>query len=218
MLYIVSTPIGNLEDITFRAVRIFREADFILCEDTRVAKKLLAHYGIGTKTKSYHQHSGKIKEEWVLTHLNEGCNIALVTDAGTPGISDPGGKLAAYLLENGYTQIEVLPGPSALTAALSVCGLKADKFVFLGYFPTKKGRNTLFKEIEQEKRTVVFFESKHRVRKTLEQLKVYAGLRRVCVARELTKKFETVYRGKIEDVLENLVEKGEFVVVVEGRC
>lgn len=218
-LYVVATPIGNLEDITLRALRILKEVDLITCEDTRLTKRLLEHYQITTPTVSYHQHSKVAKIDFLISELKRGKNIALVTDAGTPGISDPGGLLVqAAVREN--IKVEPIPGPSAVVAALSVSGLPTDRFLFLGFLPHKKGRETLIKEIVASKQTVIFYESVHRIIKTLEQLKA-AGLKKeTVVTRELTKKFETVYRGPVDEVLEKLKPeetKGEFVVII-SRC
>ncbi len=215
-LYVVATPIGNLEDITLRALRILKEVDLIACEDTRLTKRLLDHYQITTPTVSYHQHSKVAKIDFLISELKQGKNIALVTNAGTPGISDPGGLLVKAAVEAGI-KIESVPGPSALAAALSVSGLPTDRFLFLGFLPHKKGRETLIKEIVDLKQTVIFYESVHRIIKTLEQLKA-AGLKReTVVTRELTKKFETVYRGQVDKVLAELQKdkvKGEFVVII----
>ena len=217
MFYVVATPIGNLEDMSFRAVRVLKEADLILCEDTRVTRVLLAHFGIITKTISYHQHSGAMKHEKIAALLAEGRTIAMVCDAGTPGLSDPGGRLVAYLYENGLKDIAAIPGPSAVSAALSISGFPADNFLFLGFMPNKKGKLSLMKKIADEQKTVVFYESKHRIRRTLSALEQHIGSRSVFVGRELTKKFEQVYRGTIREILGTLLEKGEFVVIVEGK-
>ena len=218
-LYIVATPIGNLEDVTLRALRILKEVDLTACEDTRLTKRLLDHYQITTPTISYHQHSSIGKIGFLVDQLKAGKDVALVTDAGTPGIADPGGLLVKAVLEQGV-KVEVIPGPAALTAALSISGLPADHFLFLGFLPHKKGRETLIKEIVSAKQTVVFYESVHRILKTLEQLKSFGLERLIVVARELTKKFETVYRGSVDEVLEKLKSdevKGEFVVII-SRC
>lgn len=220
-LYIVATPIGNLEDITLRAIRILKEADLILCEDTRQTKKLVGHYKISAPLLSYHQHSKFKRVESILEKLKMGKSLALVSDAGTPGISDPGNKLIEEIVEKlPATEIFAIPGPSAVIAALSVSGLPTDKFNFLGFIPHKKGRQTLFKYIAKSKVVSVFYESTHRIVKTLEQLGEHLPKeRRVVVARELTKKFETAYRGGIKEVLQKLSDdttKGEFVVIVEG--
>ena len=172
MLYIVGTPIGNLEDISLRALRILGEVDFILCEDTRVTKKLLEHYKIKTPVISYHQHSDFSKTNYILGLLGEGKDLALVSDAGTPGISDPGGKLVQAVLERfgEDMKIESVPGPSAVTAALSISGIPTDKFIFLGFPPHKKGRQTFLKKIIESNYPVVVYESKHRIIKFLEEL------------------------------------------------
>ncbi|MFH1661933.1 MAG: 16S rRNA (cytidine(1402)-2'-O)-methyltransferase [Candidatus Falkowbacteria bacterium] len=229
MLYIVGTPIGNLEDISLRALRILGEVDFILCEDTRVTKKLLSHYKINTKTISYHQHSKENKIDYILKLLEEGRDLALVTDAGTPGISDPGGKLVQAVLkiphpdpllnkEREKIKIESVPGPSAVTAALSISGIPTDKFLFMGFPPHKKGRQTFIKKISESEFPVVVYESKHRIIKFLEQLKT-AGLQTVVVCRELSKMHETVYRGDVKNIISKIKEdvnaqKGEFVVII----
>lgn len=217
-LYIVSTPIGNLEDITLRALRILKEVDLIICEDTRQTKKLLNHYKIPTPTTSYHQHSKLTKVNYIIDKLKQGKNIAMVSDAGTPSISDPGSKLIAQVKD--IAQIVPVPGPSALVAAVSVSGLAVDKFLFLGYLPHKKGRQKLYKEIAEAKRTVVFYESKHRIIKTLKELQLWLDIeRQIVVCRELTKKFESIYRGNISEVLKKLQSdstKGEFVVLISS--
>ncbi len=222
ILYIVATPIGNLRDITFRAVEVLGEVDLILCEDTRQTKKLLDNYKIKTPTLSYHQHSKLGKMEEILKRLQKGENLALVSDAGTPGISDPGNKLIEFLLrEEKDLKIIPIPGASAAVAALSVSGFPTDKFLFLGFVPHKKGRQTLFKNISETKETVVFYESTHRILKILEQLGKFLGEdRQVMVGRELTKMFETIYRGTLDEVLEQLkndTTKGEFVIVVSPK-
>ena len=218
-LYIVATPIGNLKDITFRAIEILKQVDLIACEDTRVTKRLLDHYQITTQTISYHQHSRVGRIDFLVSKLKEGKNIALVSDAGTPGISDPGGLLVEAATNEGI-KVEVIPGPSAIAAALSISGLPTDRFLFLGFLPHKKGRETLIKEIINSKYPVIFYESVYRIIKALEQLKAAGLERKVIVARELTKKFETVYRGNVTEVLEKLrndTVKGEFVVIISGK-
>jgi len=223
-LYIVATPIGNLEDITLRAIKVLSEVDIILAEDTRITKKLLAssifnsQFSI-SKLISYHQHSKDRKKLEILRYLVEGKNIALVTDAGTPGISDPGNELIDYLLDKEpKITIVPIPGASAITTALSVSGFNVNKFIFLGFFPKKK-RGKLIKLIKSTQLPVVFYESPKRIIKTLEFLKKeLGGDRKVFVAREMTKLHETLYRGRIKQVLERLNEKvikGEVVVVVE---
>ncbi|OGY47141.1 MAG: 16S rRNA (cytidine(1402)-2'-O)-methyltransferase [Candidatus Buchananbacteria bacterium RIFCSPHIGHO2_02_FULL_38_8] len=219
VLYVVATPIGNLKDITLRALEILKEVDLIVCEDTRVSNKLLNHYKIDKPTISYHQHSDIVKTDRIIAELKSGKNIALVSDAGTPGISDPGNKLVAAAVAAGIKVIPI-PGPSAVAAALSVAGLPTDRFLFLGFLPHKKGRETLIKQIIESKYTIVFYESVHRIIKTLDQLKKFGLERQVVVCRELTKMFEEVVRGDIEEVLkhfEGKEPKGEFVVVIEGK-
>jgi len=221
-LYIVPTPIGNLEDVTLRALRVLKEVDLILCEDTSVTQKLLKKYEIENKTSVFYAQSGKGAIEKALTLLTEGKSIALVTDAGTPAISDPGVVLVdAVRKEFGEDAVIALPGASALTTALSVSGLDASQFTFLGFLPHKKGRETLFKEIAESKRTMVFYESVHRIEKTLEKLaEILEDTRRVTVARELTKLFEEVRTGSAKTLQNHFKEhkdhiRGEFVVIVE---
>ncbi len=229
-LYVMATPIGNLEDVSARALRILKEVDLILCEDTRTTKKLLTRYQINRLTISYHQHSRLTKIKYILEQLKRGQDLALVSEAGTPGISDPGAKLINYLVDQ-LPDLKVIPipGPSALISALSISGLSADKFVFLGFPPAKKKRKKFFEEVVQAKYTVVFYESPHRILKTLEELSfviansVKDGAKQSCplvVCRELTKKFETIYRGQIEEIIDQIKKdkiKGEFVVIVGNR-
>lgn len=213
-LYIVATPIGNLKDITYRAIETLNSVDVILCEDTRETRKLLNHYKIDKKTISLHQHSSEEKIKSLLSQFNE---IAYVTDAGTPGISDPGNKLVKEAVELGFKVIPI-PGPSAVIAALSVSGLPTDKFLFLGFMP-HKGKGRTMKKICDSEITTCFYESPHRIMKTLAELKKYVGDERiVVVCRELTKMFETIYRGKIADVEKQASEivKGEYVVIVSA--
>lgn len=219
-LYIVATPIGNLGDITLRALEILKSVDTILCEDTRVTAKLLAHYNIQKPLKSYHQHSeGKILRE-IEELLDIGKNLALVTDAGTPGISDPGNELISKLRVTSYelqVTIVPVPGPSAVTTALSISGFPTDKFIFMGFPPHKAKRQKFFQEVANAKYTVALYESSHRIKKCLTELaNVIYKKRQICVCRELTKKFETVYRGTIDEIQKmEISEKGEFVVVIE---
>lgn len=216
-LYIIATPIGNLEDITLRALRVLKDVNIILCEDTRHTKKLLAKYEINTPTISYHQHSKLNKINKIVDLLERGKNLALVSDAGTPGISDPGNQLIKYLIENKIdVEIIPIPGPSAVISALSVSGFPTDNFIFLGFVPHKKGRQTFFKNIAQEKRTVAFYESPHRILKALDSMQKFFPKKEIVVCRELTKIYETVYRGKAKDIKKTLTPdqvKGEFVVV-----
>lgn len=219
-LYIIATPIGNLEDITLRAIRILKEVDLVLCEDTRETRKLLNHYDIKTMTQSYHAQSKLSKIDSIIAMLKDGRNIALVSDAGTPAISDPGSLLIKRIKEEA-TEIKVIPipGPSALTTAFSASGITGGDFVFLGFLPHKKGRETLFREIAESKRTYMFYESTHRILKTLESLQKFAPAKKVILARELTKMFEEFLEGSAEELLEVLKknpvkQKGEFVVLV----
>jgi len=228
ILRVVATPIGNLQDITFRAVSALQEADFVLCEDTRVTRKLLDHYKITTPTISFHQHSGEMKVDKLISLLEEGKNLALVTDAGTPGISDPGGVLVSAVRERlgDSVKIEGVPGPSALAAALSVAGVGFDRFLFLGFLPHKKGRQTLLKEILASDYPVVLYESKHRIIKLLSELSAMgqaAGLsHHLSLGRELTKLHESFYQGEAEAILKTLEQdpnnlKGEFVVLIKKK-
>lgn len=225
MLYIVATPIGNLEDITLRAISVLKSADFILAEDTRVTRVILDKYTIPTKVISYHQHSRVQKIEQIISWLKEGMNLALVTDAGTPGVNDPGNYLVMKALE-AIPDLKVVPVPGANAAitALSVSGFPSDKFIFLGFPPHKKGRKTFFQRINLLDDTIVFYESKYRILKALKELKEFSviGERRIMVARELTKQFETIYRGTVEEIMlklnshkDNLL--GEFVIVIGPR-
>jgi 16S rRNA (cytidine1402-2'-O)-methyltransferase len=218
-LYIVATPIGNLSDISARAIEVLDSVDLILCEDTRVTKKLLTHFEINTQTQSYHHHSSISKIEKICDMLAEGKSLALVSDAGTPGVSDPGGKLVSAVVEQGIeVKIEPIPGPSAIMSALSICGFAADSFVFFGWPPHKKGRETFFKSLTGEARVIVFYESVHRIKKALTSLSEVCPDRNIVVGRELTKKFETVYRGTAQEVLNEISDdqiKGEFVIVLD---
>lgn len=219
-LFVVATPIGNLKDITMRALETMQSVDYILCEDTRVTKKLLAHYQINTPTISYHQHSPESKIKEIIQLLAEGKNLALVTDAGTPGISDPG-NLLIQKLTKGTETIEIIPipGPCAAIAALSISGFPTDKFYFAGFPPHKNKRQKFFKELAEREETIVFYESTHRILKTLLELQTFMPQREIMVARELTKQFETIYRGTAAEVLEKIKKgpsKGEFVVVIKS--
>jgi 16S rRNA (cytidine1402-2'-O)-methyltransferase len=222
-LYIVATPIGNLEDISLRALRILKEVDLILCEDTRVTKKLLDRYQIKKPLLSYHQHSKLQKVDYIISLLKEGKNLALVSDSGTPGVSDPGNKLVKEVIEKFGDEVKIIPipGPSALTCAASVSGFPIDKFLFLGFLPKKKKRKEILKEILESKYPVIFYESPYRILKTLKELKDAMDNEKqkrnnIVVARELTKKFETIYRGNVDEVIEKIKKnhiKGEFVVI-----
>jgi len=219
-LYIVATPIGNLEDITLRALRILKEVDLILCEDTRVTKKLLNRYQIKKPLLSYHQHSKLQKIDYIISLLKEGKNLALVSDSGTPGVSDPGNKLVEEVIKRLGKKIKIIPvpGPSALTCAASISGFPMDRFLFFGFLPKKKKRKEILKEIVTSKHPVIFYESPHRILKTLKELGNLDKKINLVVCRELTKKFETIYRGKIEEVIKEIEKgpiKGEFVVMVK---
>jgi len=223
-LSIVATPIGNLEDITLRALRTLKEADLILSEDTRVAGKITSHYEIKTPLLSYHHHSGVSKINHIIELLKENKKIALVSDAGTPGISDPGGELIHQVLQAiPDIQIEAIPGPSALATALSISGMPTDKFLFLGFPPHKKGRQTFLGKIKASEYPVVVYESKHRIIKFLEELKVTISPEaELMLGRELTKMHETAYRGSVDKILEEIkadanAQKGEFVVIIKNN-
>ena len=219
-LYIVATPIGNLEDITLRALRVLKEVDLIFAEDTRVAKKLLAHFGIGTPIAKRHTRDEQKAAEELIIALDAGKNVALISDAGMPGISDPGAFIVAQVRKKlPDIKIEAVPGPSALAAAISVAGISANEFLFFGFLPHKKGRETLFKEIAASERAVVFYESPHRILRTLESLKKFAPKKKITICRELTKIYEEVIGGTATELLdfsEKYPEKvrGEFVVIV----
>lgn len=220
MLSIVSTPIGNLEDITLRAIRILKEADLIAAEDTRHTGILLKHLGVTTPQISFHSHSGHTKLEKIIEALQDDKHVALVSDAGTPGISDPGYLLIRRAIEEGI-KVEPIPGPSALLAALVSSGLPMDKFVYLGFLPTKKGRKTLLEGLLNESRTIVFYESPHRLHKTLGDL-INAGFNdhKLVIARELTKLHETIYRDTVENLATRLAGqklKGEMVLVLHNN-
>ena len=218
-LYIVPTPVGNLEDMTFRAVRILKEADLILAEDTRTSSVLLKHYDIRKPLQSHHKYNEHKTVEAVRDRILEGMNVALVSDAGTPGISDPGFLLARECAENGIT-VETLPGATACIPAIVSSGLPCDRFCFEGFLPVKKGRQTMLKALSGETRTMVFYESPDRLVKTLEQLSEYFGAERECsVAREISKVHEEHRRGTLQEVAQWFREhepKGEIVIVVAG--
>jgi 16S rRNA (cytidine1402-2'-O)-methyltransferase len=218
-LYIVPTPIGNMEDMTYRAVRILSEVDFILAEDTRTSSVLLRHYGIDKKLYSHHKFNEHATVEMVVSHIEAGQSAALISDAGTPGISDPGFLLVRKCVERGV-DVESLPGATAFVPALLQSGFPCDKFCFEGFLPQKKGRNKLLQALANEPRTMIFYESPYRVVKTLTQFAEFFGEdREVSVSRELTKKFEQTVRGSVADVLAHFQEnepKGEFVIVLAG--
>ena len=219
-LYIVPTPIGNLDDITLRAVNVLREVDFILAEDTRTTSFLLRHLGIEKKLHSHHKFNEHATVKMVAGSIAAGRNAALVSDAGTPGISDPGFLLVRTCVEAGI-EVETLPGATALVPALVQSGFPCDRFCFEGFLPQKKGRAKLLQSLADEERTMVFYESPYRVVKCLEQFaEVFGSERRVSVSRELTKKFEQTVRGTVAEVLEHFrttEPKGEFVIVLAGK-
>src|SRR3989338_7951676 len=219
--YVVATPIGNIGDITLRAIETLKNTDFILCEDTRETKKILEKHNITTPKISYHIHSKFSKIEKIFELLKEGKNLALVTDAGTPVISDPGTVLIEKIRGRFMNQIDIIPipGPSALLATLSASGLPTHEFTFLGFLPHKKGSAPIFKEIRDTKRTIVFYESPHRILKTLESLAEFCPDKKVCIARELTKIYEEFKLGSPAEVLEYFKknkekQRGEFTVIV----
>lgn len=221
MLVLVPTPIGNLEDITYRAVRILRAADVIACEDTRTTGFLLQHYGIETPRISYHDHNEAVRAPQLVRRMQAGETVALVTDAGSPGISDPGFYLVRECLRNDVA-VEALPGPTAIIPALTVSGLPSERFVFEGFLPPKKGRKTRLEAIAADARTTVLYESPHRLGRTLRQmLDVMQPERPVAVCRELTKKFEEIRRGPLADIAAFYEAgerpRGEIVLVVGGN-
>ena len=220
ILFIVPTPIGNLEDITLRAIRVLKEVDLIIAEDTRQSLKLLNHFEIKKTIQSYHMHNEhKVLQRYVDEILG-GKNIALVSDAGTPAISDPGFLLVRECLKNNI-KVDCLPGATAFVPALVKSGLPADSFCFEGFLPEKKGRQTMLKKLCEEERTIILYESPHRLLKTLKQFIEYFGAERlISVSRELTKTFEETVNGTIQEELthfENNIVKGEFVIVIDGK-
>jgi 16S rRNA (cytidine1402-2'-O)-methyltransferase len=219
-LYLVPTPIGNLEDITFRAVNVLKEADLILAEDTRTSGKLLKHYDIGTPMQSHHMHNEHKTVARIIARLISGETIAVISDAGTPGISDPGFLLTRSCIEEGIT-VDCLPGATALIPALVNSGLPSDRFVFEGFLPVKKGRQTRLQILAEESRTMVFYESPHKLLKTLNQFTTYFGEERsISVSRELTKLYEETIRGTLVEVLDHYTKnppKGELVLVLAGK-
>lgn len=217
ILYVVATPIGNLGDITVRALELLKQVDVILCEDTRTTRVLLKHYTITTSTEAYHQHTSTSQAATIIARLQTGKNLALVSDAGTPGISDPGSLLIQQAIQAGI-QVVPIPGPSAVITALQAAGVDTSSFVYLGFLPHKKGRQTLLNYVITENRTVVFYESPHRLLKALAALST--SNRSVIVARELTKIHEEFVRGSAKEVYENFLARpkvlGECVVIVEN--
>lgn len=222
MLYLVPTPIGNLEDITYRAVRVLTEVSLIACEDTRTSGHLLDHYDIDTPTTSYHEHNEHEKTPQLIARMRAGNDIALISDAGSPGISDPGFYLARACWEQ-EIDVEALPGPTALIPALTASALPSDRFVFEGFLPKKKGRKTRLTKLSTEPRTIVIYEAPYRLLQTLDDLIEHLGEdRRAAVARELTKKFEEIERGTLQEVRSYFAGydrvRGECVIVVDGAA
>ena len=218
-LYIVPTPIGNLEDFTFRAINILMDVDLILCEDTRRSKKLLIHYNIETPLRSHHKFNEHKEIGKIVDKILSGEKIALISDAGTPGISDPGFLAVRTCLENNI-EVECLPGATALIPALVNSGIPFDKFVFEGFLPVKKGRKTKLEKLSEEERTMIFYESPHKLLKTLKDFcNSFGPARKVSISRELSKIYEETIRLSLEDAIKLFTEKppkGEFVIVVEG--
>ena len=219
-LFLVPTPIGNLEDITFRSIRILNEVDLILAEDTRTSGKLLKHFDIKSPMQSFHMHNEHKVLDKMVDKLKLGIKIALISDAGTPGISDPGFLLVRACVEEGI-ETECLPGATALIPAIVQSGFPTDRFIFEGFLPPKKGRQTRLKQWSEESRTNVFYESPHKIVKTLSQLQEFVGGdRRLSVSRELSKKFEETVRGTVNELILHFSKKapkGEFVIVLEGK-
>lgn len=218
-LYIVSTPIGNLKDITLRALEILEDVEFILCEDTRITSRLLNHYNISKKLISFNAVSEKKKIPKVIVRIKSGDDCALVSDAGTPTISDPGVRLISEAIKE-QIQVVPVPGTSAVITALIISGLPTDSFIFEGFLPQKKGRQKKLKELAEEKRTIILYESTYRIKKLVDELTEYLPDRYVVVCRELTKKFEETWRGypnEIKEVIDEKISKGEFVVVISPK-
>lgn len=215
-LYLISTPIGNLEDITYRSVKILNDVDVIFSEDTRVTLNLLNYLGINKKLIALHEHNEDMAKEKVLEYLKNGNNIALVTDRGTPIISDPGYKTVKYITDNNYNVV-ALPGPTAFVPALITSGLAPQPFLFYGFLDSKDSlKRSELERLSDEEETIIFYEAPHRIIRTLNMMLDIFGDRNISISREISKKFETIYRGKISDVINIIPEKGEFVIIVEG--
>lgn len=215
-LYLISTPIGNLDDITYRSVKILNDVDVIFSEDTRVTLNLLNYLGINKKLIALHEHNEDIAKEKVLEYLKNGNNIALVTDRGTPIISDPGYKTVKYITDNDYNVV-ALPGPTAFVPALITSGLAPQPFLFYGFLDSKDSlKRSELERLSDEEETIIFYEAPHRIIRTLNMMLDIFGDRNISISREISKKFETIYRGKISDVINIIPEKGEFVIIVEG--
>lgn len=220
ILYLVPTPIGNLKDMTFRAIETLNESDIILAEDTRNSGILLKHYEISTQMRSYHAHNEHQVTEEIIKQLNEGKTFSLITDAGSPGISDPGFLMVRACVESGI-EVIALPGATAFVPALTVSGLISNEFIFVGFLPVKKGRQTKLNELKEEKRTLIFYESPHKITRTLKDLaETFGAERKASLSREITKKFEETLRGTLSElhqISETRNLKGEMVLVVEGN-
>ena len=216
-LSIVATPIGNLSDITFRSIEVLKSVDIILAEDTRTSSKLLKHYKISAKVDSFHMYNEHKKLNSIIKKIKDGTSMALISDSGTPGISDPGFLLVRECIKNGIN-VECLPGPTALIPALILSGMPSEKFVFEGFLPVKKGRTKRLNELSNEKRTLIFYESPHRIEKTLNDLSlIFGDSKKISVSREISKKFENTFRGTILESIEFYNDnkpKGEFVIVL----
>lgn len=215
-LYLISTPIGNLDDITYRSVKILNDVDVIFSEDTRVTLNLLNYLGINKKLIALHEHNEDMAKEKVLEYLKNGNNVALVTDRGTPIISDPGYKTVKYITGNNYNVV-ALPGPTAFVPALITSGLAPQPFLFYGFLDSKDSlKRSELERLSDEEKTIIFYEAPHRIIRTLNMMLDIFGDRNISISREISKKFETIYRGKISDVINIIPEKGEFVIIVEG--
>lgn len=217
-LYIVSTPIGNLEDISIRAINVLSGVDLIAAEDTRTSKILLDHYNIKKPVISYFSYNEDRRIPELIAKLKRGTSIALVSEAGTPGISDPANKIIRAAID-GHVRLVVIPGATAFLSALIVSGMNVDRFVFEGFIPIKKGRTSLLKKLSKEKHTIIFYESPHRLLRTLEDIKNIFGDRKISISREITKKFEETFRGKISTAINHFTKhniRGEFVLILEG--
>jgi len=219
-LYIVSTPIGNLEDISIRAINVLSQVDLIAAEDTRKTKILLDHYKISKPLLSYFSYNEVRRTPELISKLKSGLSIGLVSDAGTPGISDPAYRITHSAIEE-QIPVVAIPGPTAFLPALIASGLSTDRFVFIGFLPSKKGRKTKLEELRSLKETIVLYESPHRLMRTLTDLREYFGDRKISVSRELTKKFEETIQGRIKDMIDHFTKhppRGEFVLIIEGRA
>jgi 16S rRNA (cytidine1402-2'-O)-methyltransferase len=219
VIYLIPTPIGNLEDMTFRAIRLLKEVDVVLAEDTRVSSKLLKHYDIATPLESFHMHNEHQKVSKIIAQLQAGRSLALISDAGTPGISDPGFLIVRAAVEAGV-EIHCLPGPTALIPALVQSGIPCDRFNFEGFLPPKKGRLSRLEAMAKTQNTLVFYESPHKLIKLLEQMiPIFGAQRKIAIVRELSKLYESTFRGTLEEAFDFFSQKspkGEFVIIVEG--